>query len=529
MNKVKRTCLSIYDRCKIVERLKAGESMNNLAREYKVTRQAICRIKHSETKLLQTKEVLTSCGGNLEKKKYKATEDGLLDRKIYEWFKQKRSMGFAVSGPMLKEKALLFNKRLGGKENFAANDGWLSRFKIRHGIGEKTIPGEKLTPNVETIEESNVKIKMENIGELTGIDLKYIYNCDESALYWKIMPTKTLIGPEGGRKKPKNRVTILFCTNATGTHKIPLFIIGKYAKPRCFKNVNHLPVHYANQVNVWMTYDLMKTWYSSVFLPEIKREHDLENNPHTKIILIMDYATCHPPAEELNQMCSSCSIMYLPPYVTTLIQPLNQRIIEKFKRSFRSMLLQRILAEDGLQGGEDHLKSLDLINCFNICLLAWNSISENDIKNSWKNFIPQETQDIFRVQLIEVSEFQTLLHKIPQFNDLSIDEITNWLNVDADDFGWQAYTNEDILLERQPDNHAIDIVEELDDEVHYKDLPSLPTNSILDDVCPTFIEALGGFKLFFRWFEKNGENPEKYQQLLQELHQDLLKKLVNDN
>ncbi|CAG5075314.1 Similar to Tigd2: Tigger transposable element-derived protein 2 (Mus musculus), partial [Cotesia congregata] len=404
---VKRTCLSIYDRCKIVERLKAGESMNNLAREYKVTRQAICRIKHSETKLLQTKEVLTSCGGNLEKKKYKATEDGLLDRKIYEWFKQKRSMGFAVSGPMLKEKALLFNKRLGGKENFAANDGWLSRFKIRHGIGEKTIPGEKLTPNVETIEE--------------------------------------------------------------------------------------------------------------------------KNNPHTKIILIMDYATCHPPAEELNQMCSSCSIMYLPPYVTTLIQPLNQRIIEKFKRSFRSMLLQRILAEDGLQGGEDHLKSLDLINCFNICLLAWNSISENDIKNSWKNFIPQETQDIFRVQLIEVSEFQTLLHKIPQFNDLSIDEITNWLNVDADDFGWQAYTNEDILLERQPDNHAIDIVEELDDEVHYKDLPSLPTNSILDDVCPTFIEALGGFKLFFRWFEKNGENPEKYQQLLQELHQDLLKKLVNDN
>lgn len=109
---------------------------------------------------------------------------------------------------------------------------------------------------------------------------------------------------------------------------------------------------------------------------------DLENNPHIKIILIIDYATCHPPAEELNQMSFSCSIMYLPPYVTALIQPLNQIIIEKFKRSFRCMLLQRILAGDGLQSGEDNLKSLDLIGCFDICQLAWNSVSENDIKNS---------------------------------------------------------------------------------------------------------------------------------------------------
>ena len=41
-------------------------------------------------------------------------------------------------------------------------------------------------------------------------------------------------------------LTVLGCTNATGTHKLKPVLIGKSAKPRCFKNVNMdaLPVTY---------------------------------------------------------------------------------------------------------------------------------------------------------------------------------------------------------------------------------------------------------------------------------------------
>ncbi|XP_057333899.1 tigger transposable element-derived protein 2-like [Microplitis mediator] len=179
--KVKRTSLSIKDKLKIIEQIKASESATNLAVKFKVTRQAINRIKRSESKILATKNVLTNCDGSLTKKKYKAAEDSLLDRKLYEWFKQRRSMGLVVTGVILKKKALQFNNRLGGKENFVASDGWLTCFKLRHGIKEKVIHGEKLSANV--VGSEIFKEKMKNLREVTGIDLKYIYNCDETALY----------------------------------------------------------------------------------------------------------------------------------------------------------------------------------------------------------------------------------------------------------------------------------------------------------------------------------------------------------
>ena len=48
-----------------------------------------------------------------------------------------------------------------------------------------------------------------------------------------------------GFKQANDRLTVLGCTNATGTHKLKP-VIGKSVKPRCFKHVNMdaLPVIY---------------------------------------------------------------------------------------------------------------------------------------------------------------------------------------------------------------------------------------------------------------------------------------------
>jgi len=37
-------------------------------------------------------------------------------------------------------------------------------------------------------------------------------------------------------KKAKDRVTILGCSNASGSYGLPLVLINKSAKPRCFKH-----------------------------------------------------------------------------------------------------------------------------------------------------------------------------------------------------------------------------------------------------------------------------------------------------
>ena len=52
-----------------------------------------------------------------------------------------RSQNIPVSDPMLKEKALSYARQL-QIADFKGSDGWLDRWKTRHGITFKTIGGE---------------------------------------------------------------------------------------------------------------------------------------------------------------------------------------------------------------------------------------------------------------------------------------------------------------------------------------------------------------------------------------------------
>ncbi|CAG5075407.1 Similar to Jrkl: Jerky protein homolog-like (Mus musculus) [Cotesia congregata] len=89
--------LSIEQRLNIIERLKAGERPQSLAENYKISKQAVSWIKKNENNITQTKEVLKSCNGNIDKKRYKKQEESILDQKLMKWFSQQRSMGRPVS------------------------------------------------------------------------------------------------------------------------------------------------------------------------------------------------------------------------------------------------------------------------------------------------------------------------------------------------------------------------------------------------------------------------------------------------
>ncbi|GBL83052.1 Jerky -like [Araneus ventricosus] len=71
----------------------------------------------------------------------------------------------------------------------------------------------------------------------------------------------------------KDRVTILGCANASGSHRVKLTLVGKSKKPRCFKNISKtaLPVHYMHQEGAWMNYSLFSEWFHDCFVPEVKK------------------------------------------------------------------------------------------------------------------------------------------------------------------------------------------------------------------------------------------------------------------
>jgi hypothetical protein len=66
-----------------------------------------------------------------------------------------------------------------------------------------------------------------------------IYNIDKTGLFWKMLPSRGLLSQsQPGLKKDKTRISIAVCTNATGTDRLPLWIIRKAKTPRALQNVS---------------------------------------------------------------------------------------------------------------------------------------------------------------------------------------------------------------------------------------------------------------------------------------------------
>jgi len=73
-----------------------------------------------------------------------------------------------------------------------------------------------------------------------------IFNSDEFGLFYQALPNKTLhLKSEKcvGGKHSKTRLTGIAAANAVG-EKLPMFVIGKSARPRYFTGIRNLPCRY---------------------------------------------------------------------------------------------------------------------------------------------------------------------------------------------------------------------------------------------------------------------------------------------
>ena len=66
---------------------------------------------------------------------------------------------------------------------------------------------------------------------------------DETGIFFRMIPNYTYILPNEdvktahGRKKVKERVSLIVCSNATGSHKFQCSMIGKPKAPAYIKNL----------------------------------------------------------------------------------------------------------------------------------------------------------------------------------------------------------------------------------------------------------------------------------------------------
>lgn len=441
MSEKKRKQVSVSMELKLdaLKRLEKGENVNKIAAELNVGRSTVLgwKNKKSEIESWCLKRICTE--SIKERKTMKCAEYEKVSEALYQWFRVQRDRGTPISGPILQEKALKFYEELKeeGESGFTASNGWLDRWKQRYGVKQLSICGEKLSADPSTVGEFT--IKFHELIEKEGLTGEQIYNCDETGLNYRMLPAKSLAlkseKSSPGYKKSKERITILACSNATGEHKVKLAIIGKAKKPRCFKHVKStsdgfdLPVWYRNQGNAWMNETIFKEWFFDQFVPEVERFLKSKNLPR-KAILLLDNATTHPDAQYLKD--KDIRAVFLPPNVTSLIQPMDQGVLASLKKRYRRKLLSSLI----LTMEEDNdllskLKKIDLLDVIGWVTQCWDELEPITLVRSWRKLLKHSGNEFSEQEKCETSDLVALMKKIPGCENTIEDDVSEWMDLDG--------------------------------------------------------------------------------------------------
>lgn len=288
-----------------------------------------------------------------------------LERALFEWIQQVEEQ-VIISGDIIKEKARFFWENLPmyqGKDVPAFSNGWLSSFLSRRNIKSYIQHGEE-----GSVSENSAQEMLSIRQALSAYNPRDIFNCDETSLFWKKIPDRSLSTRSlPGKKKEKARMSALFCSNADGSERLPIWFIGTAKKPRAFQasgiNIQSLKLVWNHNHKAWMT--------SQIF-EDFLRWFD-QKMAGRKVVLLMDNFSAHITATRDVQNSSfplqNTLIIWLPANSTSRYQPLDQGIIRTWKAYWKRYWIHYILEE--YDSGRDPMCTMNVLKAIRWSLLAW--------------------------------------------------------------------------------------------------------------------------------------------------------------
>ena len=378
--------------------------------------------------------------------------------------------------------------------SFAASQGWLYRFLRRKNIRHIKLTGE--TRSGDEVAAQRFPELLRKLIEEKGYHPDCIYNMDETGLQFKKMPRSTFLAKSvkqaRGRKIDKSRITVMFCVNQTGTHKMKPLVVHTARHPRCYKNLKDMssaPVYWRTSRKAWVTSGIMHDWLLNCFVRDAKRKCQASGHEF-KVLLLMDNCPAHKPY--LETLHPSVEVLFLPPNTTSIIQPLDQEIISCVKAKYHELVFRQLRdatetnvelrmiqdenMDDVSEEDDDELpdlplpdpdmpdmparktvaqfwKSFTVKDAVDNLMVAWKGINEVTVQHGWKKLTPHlYSQDEPPTQTLATSMADALAvaREVPGFGDVSAEEISE-LHVDAattQDI-MEAITVEDNLQEEQ--------------------------------------------------------------------------------
>jgi hypothetical protein len=297
-----------------------------------------------------------------------------LDEALFQWQQRHAEKGFPITGPLIRLKAAEYWKKIPMYKDQtmpAFSDGWLTGFKRRYSIKWHTFHGE--AASVPDSIHHKMKAIQVIYDEYTPED---IYNMDETGLYWRRMPNGGLTS-EGrpGQKRDKTRITIVVASNATGSDRLPLWIIGTAKTPHALRGINMASIGCKWRYNkkAWMRHEIMEQWLRTFYL-RIGRQR--------RVLLLMDNFSAHLMALKKAPPPSNIRIVFFPANATSIYQPLDQGIIQNLKHYYRKSWMYWMISM--LDRGIDPRERMSLNYTLRWLTQAWRTkVSNETIQNCY--------------------------------------------------------------------------------------------------------------------------------------------------
>ncbi|XP_019512623.1 PREDICTED: tigger transposable element-derived protein 1-like [Hipposideros armiger] len=398
----KKEMIMVEVKKEIIEKYERGMRVAEIARFYKKPTSTICTIlkKKEEIRGLDAAKGVM----RISKQRPRVLED--VEKLLLVWINEKQLAGDTVTENLICEKAKALYTDLVSKlpgtstekeEGFKASRGWFDNFKRRSGI-HSVRHGEAVSSDAKAAEAFAIEFQKLMVSECYLPE--QVFNCNETGLFWKKVPKRTYSTEEEnavpGHKPMNDRLTLLFCANASGDFKVKPLLVYHSENPRAFKKCkvqkSQLNVMWRSNSKAWVTRILFVEWINEVFGPAVKK-YLLEKNLPLKALLVMDNAPAHPPGfeDDLLEEFEFIQVKFLPPNTTPILQPMDQQVISNFKKLYTKALFQRcfeVSEGTNLTLREFWKNHFHIVNCLKIIDKAWDGVTKRTLNSAWSKLWP---------------------------------------------------------------------------------------------------------------------------------------------
>jgi len=338
----------------------------------------------------------------------------LLEAILYDWQLFIESQGGDTSDDaiLLKAKDVWpLIPQYQGQATPEFSNGWLSKYKRRHNIQSHRRHGEAAdVPQSTEAQMSSIRVLCAEYAE------KDIFNMDETGLFWRQAPSSGLATQaRAGRKNDKTRISLACCCNYDGTERLPLWAIGKAARPHALRRVNieALGMVWKSNTKAWMTTVIMREWLQSFY--------DWIGTSRS-VVLLLDNFSAHAKGLDSLPPPPNIKVQFLPPNSTSQYQPLDQGIIAAFKQSYRKQWIRFMVDCYGRE--QNPLTETNLNFAVGWVSYAWfEGLSNQTIFNCFRKAkIKPSEEPVTLVSLLPSQELQDLYQEAQQLGNFSNDE-----------------------------------------------------------------------------------------------------------